>query len=72
MLEEGPQIIAVAPGRHQRHFAARQLQDHEGIAGYDDAASGDDDVAAEGTVGKMRVGDGPQLKDVDFFKPAEQ
>ncbi|RWN11755.1 hypothetical protein [Mesorhizobium sp.] len=30
------------------------------------------DVAAEGTVGKMRVGDGPQLKDVDFFKPAGQ
>ncbi|MDG4903216.1 hypothetical protein P9279_22150 [Mesorhizobium sp. WSM4962] len=27
------------------------------------------DVAAEGTVGKMLVGGGPQLKDVDFFKP---
>jgi len=28
------------------------------------------DVAAEGVVGKMMVGNGPQLKDVDFFKPA--
>ncbi|RWO90935.1 hypothetical protein [Mesorhizobium sp.] len=28
------------------------------------------DVAAEGTVGKMLVGDGPQLKGVDFYKPA--
>ncbi|RUW67605.1 hypothetical protein [Mesorhizobium sp. M2A.F.Ca.ET.067.02.1.1] len=30
------------------------------------------DVAAEGTVGKMLVGNGPQLKGVDFFKPAGQ
>lgn len=28
------------------------------------------DVAAEGTVGKMVIGDGPQLKGVDFYKPA--
>ncbi|ESY72518.1 hypothetical protein X740_33185 [Mesorhizobium sp. LNHC221B00] len=30
------------------------------------------DVAAGGTVGKMAVGGGPQLKGVDFFKPAGQ
>lgn len=30
------------------------------------------DVAAEGTVGKMLIGNGPQLKGVDFFKPAGQ
>ncbi|RWQ35531.1 MAG: hypothetical protein EOS20_18675 [Mesorhizobium sp.] len=28
------------------------------------------DVAAEGTVGKLAVGTGPQLKGVDFYKPA--
>lgn len=30
------------------------------------------DVAAQGTVGKMAVGGGPELKGVDFFKPAGQ
>lgn len=30
------------------------------------------DVAAEGTVGKMLIGNGPKLSNVDFFKPAGQ
>jgi hypothetical protein len=30
------------------------------------------DVAAEGVVGKMRIGNGPQLKNVDFFKPVDR
>ncbi|RUV75924.1 MAG: hypothetical protein EOR30_17055 [Mesorhizobium sp.] len=30
------------------------------------------DVAAEGTVGKMTIGNGPQLSSVDFYKPAGQ